>query len=193
MFEQFRNIFPLDEGIWNAWTGCFTKMETPAKTILLKEGSISRKIFFIEKGCIRVWFNNNGKDISFQFFFENSVVASIESFRKQLPSPVAIETIEPSVLWRADKKDIDRILEEVKQMSPLYDRFIDAIFERTFEYMRHFLSFIKDSPEQRYLNLLRDRPQVVERVPQHYIASYLGISSVHLSRIKSAIIKKRQE
>jgi DNA-directed RNA polymerase specialized sigma subunit len=56
--------------------------------------------------------------------------------------------------------------------------------------MKHFVSFIKDSPTQRYLNLIEERPQVLQRVPQHYIASYLGVSTVHLSRIKSQLLKK---
>lgn len=55
--------------------------------------------------------------------------------------------------------------------------------------MKHCLSFIKDTPQQRYLNLIEKQPQVVQRVPQHYIASYLGITKVHLSRIKSKLLK----
>jgi CRP-like cAMP-binding protein len=64
----------------------FKRMEVPAKTILLKEGEISKRAYWIESGCIRVWFNNDGKDVTYQFFFENSTVASIESLRKNIPS-----------------------------------------------------------------------------------------------------------
>lgn len=69
---------------------------------------------------------------------------------------------------------------------------MDAIFERTFDYMKHFFSFIKHIPLQRYLNLVKDKPHLVQRVPQHYIASYLGISTVHLSRIKSKLAKQNK-
>jgi len=191
MFDQFRNKFPLDDLKWNEYTSYFNRLEVPAKTILLEEGEISKKLFVIEKGCIRVWFNNNGKDLTTQFFFENQNVASIESFIKKLPSPVFIETIEPSVLWWIDKNDIDIILEEIKEIPELRDLFIDKIFQRTFDYIRHFVSFIKDSPSQRYLNLIEENPQIVQRVPQHYIASYLGVSTVHLSRIKSKLLQKK--
>ncbi|MET0944897.1 MAG: hypothetical protein ABWY22_05785 [Flavobacterium sp.] len=81
-------------------------------------------------------------------------------------------------------------MEEIKEIPELRDRFISMLFERTFDYMKHFVSFIKDSPTQRYLNLIEERPQVLQRVPQHYIASYLGVSTVHLSRIKSQLLKK---
>lgn len=192
MFDQFRNKLPLNDSKWNEYTSYFQRLEVPAKTILLKEGEISKKLFIIEKGSIRVWFNNNGKDLTTQFFFENQSVSSIESFMKKLPSPVVIETIEPCVLWWIQKSDLDKIVEEIKEIPELRDRFINMLFERTFDYIKHFVSFIKDSPTQRYLNLIEERPKVVQRVPQHYIASYLGVSTVHLSRIKSQLLHKKQ-
>jgi len=189
MFEQFKNILPVEENKWNSYIALFKRMEVPAKTILLKEGDVSKKMFVIEKGCVRVWFNNDGKDVTFQFFFENGIVASIESFRKNIPSPVTIETIEPSIIWYISKDDMNMIVEEIKEIPQLRDMFIDAIFERTFDYMKHFFSTIRDTPQQRYLDLINERPQIVKRVPQHYIASYLGITTVHLSRIKSKLAK----
>lgn len=191
MFEQFRNRFPLDDDKWNDYISCFNRIEVPSKTVLLKEDETSKKMFLIEKGCVRVWFNNNGKDITTQFFFENNMVASIESFRKNIPSPVTVETIEPSVLWWIHKENLDRIVEEIKNIPQLRDMFIDRIFERTFDYMKHFISFIKDTPHERYLNLIKEKPQIVLRVPQHYIASYLGITTVHLSRIKNKWAKSK--
>src|ERR1700749_4837720 len=99
MFEQFRDQIPLDDKKRNEYAKHFRRLEVPPKTILLKEGEISKKIFWIEKGCIRVWFNNNGEEVTFQFFFEGSAVSSIESFRKNIASPITIETIEPCILW----------------------------------------------------------------------------------------------
>ena len=191
MFEQYKNKFPLGDEKWLDYISCFKRLEVGAKTVLLKEGDISKKVFFIEKGCVRVWFNNNGKDITFQFFFENNTVSSIESFRKKIPSMVTIETIEPTVLWYIHKKDIDRIMAEINEVAELRDKFINTIFERTFEYMKHFFSFIKDTPQQRYQNMIKEKPEIIKRIPQHYIASYLGISTVHLSRIKNQIAKAK--
>jgi CRP-like cAMP-binding protein len=190
MFTKFRNKFPISDERWLEYTNYFNRIEVPSKTTLLEEGEVSKKLFIIEKGCIRVWFNNNGKDLTTQFFFENQSVASIESFIKQFPSPVVIETIEPSVIWWISKSDMDKILEEVKEIPELRDRFIEMLFQRTFDYIKHFVSFIKDSPTQSYLNLIEQKPQIIQRVPQHYIASCLGITTVHLSRIKSKLIRK---
>ncbi|QSW89080.1 Crp/Fnr family transcriptional regulator [Flavobacterium endoglycinae] len=191
MFNQFRNKFPITDEKWYEYISYFNRIEVSTKTVLIDEGEVSKKLFIIEKGCVRVWFNNNGKDLTSQFFFENQSVASIESFIKKFPSPVVVETIEPSVLWWIHKNDLDKIIEEIKEIPQLRDKLIDMLFQRTFDYMKHFFSFIKDSPTQRYLNLIEEKPQIVQRVPQHYIASYLGVSTVHLSRIKSQLLQKK--
>ncbi|SFW66078.1 Crp/Fnr family transcriptional regulator [Chitinophaga sancti] len=155
----------------------------PPKTILLKEGDIARKIYQIKKGCIRTWFNHDGKDISFQFFFEGDSFASVESFNKQTPSPYAIETIEQTdVRWLVSDD-----LEQMRQ-HPLINTFLmDRAIDRQAAFIQHFFSFLRDTPKQRYQNLLAERPQVVQRVPLQYIASYLGITQVSLSRIRAQI------
>jgi CRP-like cAMP-binding protein len=187
MFESFRSRFPVSDEQWHTYLSYFQCREIPAR---IAEGTISTKAYYIEKGAVRVWFDHNGSEITSQFFFEHQSVSSIESFKKSVPSRVSIETIEPSVLWEIERQHIDRILDEVMEVKALRDLVIDMLFERTFHYMDHFLSFIRDTPEQRYRHLLEQSPHIIKRVPQHYIASYLGVSSVHLSRIKGKIARK---
>lgn len=104
---------------------------------------------------------------------------------------VSFETIEPCILYKIDKPDVEAFLDDVYENPELRNLFMDALFERVFDYMKHFFSFIKDTPQQRYINLTKTKPEIIKRVPQHYIASYLGITTVHLSRIKSKILKER--
>ena len=189
MFEQNRDKFPLLADKWEEYTGYYKRTEVPAKTVLLKEGEVSQKAFFIEKGCLRVWFNNNGKDVTFQFAFENEILSGAESFRKKIPSFFTIETIEPSILHWIHKKDLDKIMTEINELPGMKDNMLDIAFERQYHYMKHFLSFIKDSPEQRYLNLLKEKPHIIQRVPQQYIATYLGITPVSLSRIRNRLAR----
>ena len=192
MLERLKNRFSITEKNWPIYQGYFKRLELPARTILLNEGAVSKKAYFIEKGCLRVWLNNNGKDVTFHFFFEGDRVSSTESFKKNIPSLVSIETIEPSVVWSIDKKHIDKIISEAIEDPKQRDQFIDTLYERTFHYIKHCVSFVRDSPTARYLHLMNENPAVVQRVPQHYIASYLGVSTVHLSRIKSGLRKKRK-
>ncbi|UBM60807.1 Crp/Fnr family transcriptional regulator [Marinilongibacter aquaticus] len=191
MSERFGNRFPFDEKPWNDCTSCFKQVQVPAKTTLLQEGQISKKVFFIEKGCIRVWFNKDGKDITFQFFLEGDRVSSTESFKKNIPSIVTIETIEPCTLWVISKRDMDKMLKEGFEIPEVREKLLDRLFDRNIHYMKHCLSFIKDTPQERYLDLMKEKPQIVKRIPQHYIASYLGITTVHLSRIKSKLAKEK--
>lgn len=191
MLEQLRKKFGINDTQFAAFSSYFKKLEIPAKTTLLEEGEIANRIFFIEKGCVRVWFNSDGKELTMQFFFENETVASIESFKKQVPSLLYIETIEPCEIWYISKQDLETIHQQLGHTLDIRNELIDYLFERLFHYMHHFLSFLRDSPLKRYEALIKDNPMVIRRVPQHYIASYLGVSSVHLSRVKSELARKK--
>ena len=167
---------------WDEFAHLFKRREIPARTILLREGEISKKAFLIEKGCMRLWFNNQGKDVTFQFFFEGQAVSSIESFETNQPSLYSIESIEPCVIQVSTRKDFQQMLDA----SAIIKKQVEGtIFERLLFYQKLFLSRIKDSPEERYRELLASNPEILKRVPQHYIASFLGITPVSLSRIRN--------
>jgi len=174
--------FTAENTEWNKFKHLFKQQEVAAKTILLNEGEVSRQAFYIEKGCLRVCFNSNGKDITFQFFFEGEGVSSIESFVTNQPSLFTIESIEPSIIHSITKKNFQFILDA----SPVIKQELEEqTFRRLILYQKLFLSRIKDNPEKRYLELLANHPRILQRVPQHYIASFLGITSVSLSRIRN--------
>lgn len=167
---------------WDKLSHLFTRQEVPAKTILLQEGKISRTMFFIEKGCLRTWVNVNGKDITTQFFFEGDKISSIESFRTNQPSLYSIESIEPCVLQTISQKDFQSVLKNSPEMR---EEIQEHLFKRFVQSQKLFFSFLKNTPQQRYEELIEKQPQIIQRIPQHYIASYLGITSVSLSRIRN--------
>nr|WP_233173923.1 hypothetical protein [Pedobacter sp. ASV19] len=80
-------------------------------------------------------------------------------------------------------------MEELSAEPDFLKMILQIAAQRQTHYINEFVSFIRDTPEQRYEKLLKDRPHIVQRVPQHYIAAYLGVSTVHLSRIKSKLAK----
>jgi len=167
---------------WDKFSHLFKREEVPAKTTLLEEGKVSKTMFFIEKGCLRTWVNSNGKEITNQFFFEGDKISSIESFLSGQPSLYSIESLEPCVLQTISKKDFHNILE---QSAEIEKEMQEHLFKRLLQGQKTFFSFIKNTPQQRYQELLREHPEIIQRVPQHYIASYLGITSVSLSRIRN--------
>jgi CRP-like cAMP-binding protein len=192
MLFHFRNIFPQLNPYWDKYLPFQKRLEISSKTILLDEGSVSENYFFIEKGCVRLYFNNKGNDNTVQFFFENEGLTSLESFLNHTPSAFSIETIEPSVIYQLPKKYVNELMEELNNEPGFTKMILQVMSSRQTHYINDFVSIIRDTPEQRYLNLLNDRPHIIQRVPQHYIASYLGVSTVHLSRIKSKLAKGKQ-
>jgi CRP-like cAMP-binding protein len=182
MFEQLINTIRKDNPKWVQFQSLLIERQIAARTILLNEGEISTHAHIIKKGCLREWFNKDGKEITFQFFFEGQAVASIDSFLNNQPSLYTIESIEPSVIYSISKDKF----EEINQLFPEFkERLHELMYQRFRNYANLFLSRIKDSPKERYEELIQNNPQIIKRVPQHYIASYLGITPPSLSRIRN--------
>ena len=99
MFDQLIDIIKKDNKSWGEFQNAFIERTVSAKTIILREGQVPTHIFFIKNGCLRERFNKDGKDITFQFFFEGQAVASMDSFINNKPSIFSIESIEPSLLY----------------------------------------------------------------------------------------------
>ncbi|WP_400260964.1 Crp/Fnr family transcriptional regulator [Sphingobacterium sp. SG20118] len=169
-------------GEWDKFKHLFKRLEVPAKTILLQEGEISRTMFFIEKGCLRTWVNNDGREITTQFFFEGDKVSSIESFRANQPSLYSIESLEPCILQTISQKDFQNVLEHFPEIK---EEMQEHLFKRLLNAQKIFYSYLKNNPQKRYEELIKEHPYIIQRIPQHYIASYLGITSVSLSRIRN--------
>lgn len=154
----------------------------PSKTILLHEGKIADTLYLIRKGSLRLFFYNEGKDVTFQFFFEGDFVASFDSLYKRQPSLFSLESIEPTEVNAIKREDFYHLLGQIPALRKVY---VEKLIDRFHVYQQLFLSRIKNSPAQRYEELLKEYPYIIQRVPQHYIASYLGITPVSLSRIRN--------
>jgi CRP-like cAMP-binding protein len=165
--------------VWDNYQNYFKEINVPAKTLLLKEGETSKNIFFVKKGCLRSYLNNEGKDVTCQFFFENRAVSS---FLGRKPSLYNLESVEPSSLITIRIKDFYKLLHELPDLK---DEFLQIVLQRMEDYSLLFLSRIKDTPQKRYYDLVKHSPDILQRIPQHYIASYLGITPVSLSRIRN--------
>lgn len=160
----------------------FEDLSIPSKTILLEEGKVAEKLYLIRKGCLRLFFYNDGKDITFQFFFKGDFVASFDSLYKRTPSLFYLESIEPTELSAIKRDDFYNLISNNLLLRQQYE---EKLIDRFHAYQQLFLSRIKNTPQQRYEELLKENPDIIKRVPQHYIASYLGITPVSLSRIRN--------
>lgn len=182
MIDKLLNTIRADRENWTKFQHCVVEKEIASKVVLLNEGEISNNIYFIKKGCLRQWFNKDGKDITFQFFFEKQAVASIDSFLNYKPSLFTIESVEPSNINCISKDTFEKLNEIYPEFK---DELNEYLFQRFQNYAQLFLSRIKDTPKERYEDLVKNHPEIIKRVPQHYIASYLGITPISLSRIRN--------
>ena len=158
--------------------------QLPAKTVLLEAGDVATNIFIVKSGCLRSWYNADGDDITLQFFMPGQPVASFESLVNSAPSEYSIETILPTEVAIVNGLEFKSWVES----HPEYHlQGIHFAMERLSSYQKLFLSRIKDTPQECYESLLKEHPEIIAQIPQHYIASYLGITPVSLSRIRSRL------
>lgn len=158
------------------------------KSILLEIGKTSNEVFYLIKGCIRLYCEKDGEELSTYFFTENMFAGSYDSFLSRKPSKVAIETLEDvEVLVLTHEAQ-----EKLYDIFPKMNEFIRKAIEQRFILLHDlFISYLLNSPEERYLALLKERPDLLQRIPQHHIASFLGVTRVSLSRIRNRILKKQ--
>ncbi len=157
------------------------------KTILLAIGKVSNEVFYLIKGCIRLYCDKDGEELSTYFFTENMFAGSYDSFLSRKPSKVAIETLEDCDVLVLSHQSQEKLYE----IFPKMNEFIRKAIEDRFVLLHDlFISYLINSPEERYLMLLKDRPDLLQRIPQHQIASFLGITRVSLSRIRHRLSKK---
>ena len=186
--DKLSKYFSFNDDVINRLSKNVTIKEVPARTILLSEGDVATKLFLVMKGCLRAYFiKESGIEITTQFFVESQMVASFESAMTGSPSRLYIDTIEDSTLGIIQIKILKKTISESSNARDFFNKFLVS---RLISYMNLHASFILDNPEKRYKKLIQDNPELVSRLPQQYIASYLGITPVSLSRIRSRLRKQ---
>lgn len=155
------------------------------KTILVSPNVKAEKLFFIVKGCLRLYYEKDGEEISTYFFTEEMFAVAFESFMTGEKSRCYLDVIEDSVVISITSGNWRKLHELIPKMNIFS---LKVLQERFYVVHNLFASFILDSPEERYLNLLRNQPHLLQRIPQSKLASFLGITPVSLSRIRSRIL-----
>jgi len=155
-------------------------------TVLLKEGQKSKDSYFVLKGCIRSYYFVDGEERTTAFYTEMEALTPPCALSKT-PSEHYISCSEDTLLIISNA-DME---EEVNSKFPKFDVMCRIFSAELLAKQRiDFDEFKTSSPEQRYINLLQKRPDLLQRVPQHQLASYLGITPQSLSRLRSRLLKK---
>jgi len=154
-------------------------------TILLEVGKFSNECYFIIKGFIRSFYIKNGEEKTTEFFTEEQAVVP-SAYGSRTSSKYYLECIEDTIAGVGTPELELEIYQKFPQIESLNRTLGEAIMAN---YQESFAEFKMASPEERYLTLLKSRPDLIQRAPQHMIASYLGIQPESLSRIRKRIMK----
>ena len=155
------------------------------KEILLREGGLSNKMYFVVKGCLRIYFIKDvGSQVTRRIIFENDSSASMVSFITQNPSNEYIEAVMDSELLYMDRKDFYHLVESL----PVWEKFYRHQLEYAYVVnTNRLMSFITNDATERYLLLLKENPEIIKRLPNKLVANYLNITQEGLSRLKSKL------
>lgn len=158
-------------------------------TILLKEGEISRTCYFVLKGCVRQYHMVDGEERTTAFFTEEQAVVSFTSYTTQTPCDHYFACVEDSLLMIGEASREKQMYENFPQLEVITRKMMQQDHGKTQDTLS---SFITSSPEERYLQLLKTRGDLFQRVPQHQLASYLGIAPESLSRLRRRLSRKKK-
>ena len=159
----------------------------PKKAMLLQAGNVCNFEAYVIKGCIREYYiDNNGAEVTLQFAVEDWWVSDIASFQDQTISNMYIETLEECELLTLSRQSKEQLLSQVPRLERMFrmmiQRHLSVVQSRLFK-------TITNTASEKYLEFINRYPTIPQRVPQHYIASYLGISPEFLSKLRSRHLK----
>jgi len=181
--EEIAHVSDTD---WEIFSSLLKKQTIPKKQIFLKKGEIENHLSFIEEGIIRLFIptNNQEKEITFGFCFKYEFVSAYDSFLTRLPSTYHLETLTDTIMWSISYEDLQKVYQNTK-MGNFIGRFSS---EKLFLIKsKREQSLLFESAKTRYLNLFKERPKLIKKIPLKYIASYIGITPQALSRIRKKI------
>jgi CRP-like cAMP-binding protein len=153
-------------------------------TVLLREGEYAKQSYLVLKGCVRSYFLTDGEERNTAFFLENDPIVPV-SYIKNRPSDYFIECLEDCVLSIGRTERTEKLLTTYPRFIPLYRKISDDFSTNQLVSADKFRSL---NPEDHYLEIRKLQPELVERIPQYHLASYLGIKPQSLSRIRKRLI-----
>lgn len=162
----------------------FERIAIPKGAFLLRAEQYAQHMYFLEKGCVCFYTIHDGKEQVLEIFVENDLFTDLYSYLKEAPSKCFLKSLEPCEILTISKKDYEAIF----QKSHAMEHFLRKNLEE--EYLNVYINSTNKSAlsnEERYLRLLRKRPNLFQRVPQYLIASYLGLTPVGLSKIRKRL------
>ena len=152
-----------------------------AHSLVFESGNVAHEIYFVLKGFVRLFYWTNGMDKTAYFYAEDTFICAGKSYLQAVPALENFQTIEKTRLCVLKRAKVDYIIRKIPKLDIIARLAVENELIATQELIS---SFVTKSPEQRYIDLLETNKKLIQRAPQRYVASYLGVSPETLSRIK---------
>jgi len=175
----------IDEIEWELCKSMFALRRVKKKEIILSKGEVCRGIYFVVKGLLRVYFiDQNDDEKTFHFSLENTFATDYQSFLKVTPADFYIQALENTTVVMITYEMLQLLYTNLQHGEKLGRLIAEDYF---FLMNDKIKAFYTQTPLQRYNSMNASFPKILTRVSQHYIASYLNITPVHLSRLKHGV------
>jgi len=189
LIENIKAYIPLREHEIQLLKNAVDKKNYQKNEIIFTEGKISDEIYFVTKGCVRLFYNVDGNDKTAFFYTEGQFICAGESYTFNTPAIENYQAIEQTEIFVFGKSKIESLLKEVPKFEVIARI---ATENELITCQKVIASFVTKSAEERYIDLLNTNGELFQRAPQQYIASFLGVSPETLSRIKTRVFNKKR-
>lgn len=185
--EHMRALVPISQEEFEQLSSYFKIRNYKRNTLLLQAGEVAHELFFVQKGILRQYFHDErGVERTATFALEGQWMTDLESFSRQNGSSSNISCMETSTCLVIRCVDIGKCMREMPAVATFFNTLVEQIARNN---MQRIQALLSQSPEQQFQDMLQQRPQLLQRVSQRYIAQYLGIAPESLSRIRKRMLE----
>lgn len=177
------NYVTLSDAEMDSIAGKFSSKTIKKNDYLLREGQVCKDIIFVQQGCLRLYNISNEIETSVWFSFEHSSAIEIASFISEKPSSYFIQAIEDSEVLLLPKSELNKLYTTHPKMQEMMKNFLEDV---VLNLINRFTALQQDTAEKRYIDLL-SKPAYLQKIPQKYLASFIGVTPTSLSRIRRKI------
>lgn len=181
----FNDYVPLPDVELDDIVSKFKKKKIKKNEFLLMQGEICKDLIFVQNGCLRLYYLQEDVEVSVWFALKHSSAIEIYSFISETPTNNYLQAIEDSEIFYLPKIELNKLYQTHPKMQEMMRKFWEDVILHLLE---RFTALQRDSAEQRYLDLL-NKPELLQTIPQKYLASFIGVTPTSLSRIKKNITK----
>ena len=190
LIQYFNSIMPLNEEEIVAIAETIEVKHFKKGAILLREGQVSHEAYFVLEGCVRQYYIVDGEEKINNFFTANQWVVSINSFSQQTPASHFLDCCLDSSLVVGNRQKEEGLYHKFPKFETISRKIMEKVWA---EQQAIMATYLTDSPEQRYVKLMESRPELLQKIPQYQIASYIGVKPESLSRIRKRLTKTTKD